>query len=58
MKDLVFVCRKCGHQVYKEEWSTEKGMKVMIKLDCPNCGEEAYENWILSRFGNFDKEHK
>lgn len=57
-KDLVFICRKCGHLVFLTGWETEKKMKKMIRLSCPECGEEGYENWILGRFGNFKKEYE
>lgn len=29
----------------------------LLKTDCPECGEEAYRNWILEGEGDFDKEH-
>ena len=45
----VFICRKCEHNMYVEE--TENFSEDLGKLsitDCPNCGEEGYDNWILS----------
>lgn len=45
----VFVCRKCEHNLYVKEVSDfgEKLGKIAI-MDCPNCGEQGYNNWILS----------
>lgn len=46
----VFICRKCGHNLYVEEVPNfGKKLARIAKLDCPNCGEEGYENWVLSR---------
>ena len=52
-KELVFTCRKCGHSLYLTNWKSEKQMKKLLKLDCPNCGEEPDELWILTRFDVF-----
>jgi Zn finger protein HypA/HybF involved in hydrogenase expression len=49
--DCVFRCHKCEHEVYV----SKKKVAKMLKLDCPECGEEAFENWILVGEGNFDK---
>jgi len=52
-KQIVFICRKCEHNLFmnqKEGW-----LKKLLKLDCPNCGEESYELWILQGFGDFEK---
>ena len=45
----VFICRKCGHNLYAEE-TPDFGEKLgrICAMDCPNCGEEGYDNWILS----------
>lgn len=45
----VFICRKCEHNLYVEEVPDfgEKLGKICV-MNCPNCGEEGYENWILS----------
>lgn len=56
MKYIVFICRKCGHNLYVDESSGRRDgqpslMRRLGKIaerDCPNCGEEGYENWILS----------
>lgn len=48
--DFIFKCYKCGHQVYIAK---EKAIK-MLKTDCPECGEEPYNNWILTNEGDFD----
>lgn len=55
-KDIVFTCMKCGHLLFVSDISFEKLVNIMNK-DCPTCGEEGYENWILSRTGNFDEEY-
>lgn len=31
-------------------------LKVISEMDCPNCGEEGYHNWILSHIGDSEKE--
>ena len=45
----VFICRKCGHNLYAEE-TPDFGEKLgrIAVMDCPTCGEEGYDNWILS----------
>ena len=47
----IFACYKCGHLVY----ISEPVFKKLAKLDCPNCGEEAYQNWIFYGVGDFKK---
>ena len=42
-KDWIFECRKCQHNLYVGK---EK-VKKLLKTNCPNCGEEAGELWIL-----------
>ena len=55
-KDLIFICRKCEHNLYV---SPEIGsIKRLLKKDCPNCGEEREELWILSREGHWKGEVK
>lgn len=50
--DIIFICKKCRHNLYV---SNKKGwIKKMLTADCPNCGEEAYENWILRDTGKFE----
>jgi len=48
MMDLIFQCKKCLHQVYTDD------ARKMLTSDCPNCGEEPYENWILFGEGNYE----
>ena len=55
-KEIVFRCRKCEHLLFVSNISINKLVEISEK-DCPNCGEEGYENWILVRSGNFDKEY-
>jgi DNA-directed RNA polymerase subunit RPC12/RpoP len=46
---MVFICRKCGHNLYVEETDElPKKLNGLNKRDCPNCGEEGFENWIWS----------
>lgn len=50
-KEVVFICRKCEHHLFvtqRDGW-----LKRILKLDCPGCGEESEELWILQGFGNF-----
>lgn len=51
--DYIFTCSKCEHRVYVGKDRIQK----MLKTDCPECGEECYELWILSGEGNFDKQY-
>ena len=55
--DIVFGCNKCQHEVYCASDNTDDKIRKILKLDCPKCGEEAYENWTISRMGNYDKEY-
>ena len=54
MKELILVCLKCGHHLCVGGWNTEKKMKEIMKMDCPECGEESGELWIISRFGDYE----
>lgn len=56
MKELILVCLKCGHHLCVGGWNTEKKMKEIMKMDCPECGEESGELWIISRFGDYVRE--
>lgn len=51
--DYIFQCRKCGHLLYVDKEKFYKNCKLQ---DCPECGEEEYENWIFIDEGNFDKD--
>jgi len=42
---MFFKCKKCGHEVYTEK--VMKSCRNLPKTDCPECGEEGYENWIV-----------
>ena len=59
-KDLVFECRKCGHSLFLTNGVELKGSQIAKKLirDCPECGEEGYENWIYERRGNYETEYE
>lgn len=50
---LVVVCKKCGHNLYIEHNPEEdffQTIGVAVEYTCPNCGEEEYENWAISRY--------
>ena len=50
---VVFKCRKCGHILIlevTEDYTVDKLMHALARIsnkDCPNCGEEPYDNWFL-----------
>lgn len=48
--DWIFQCNKCTHEVYVDK----KEVSKMLKADCPECGEEAFENWTLIGEGDFN----
>ena len=50
--DIIFECRKCGHNLYV---SIKNKLHKIEKTDCPACGEEPERNWIFVCFGNFDE---
>lgn len=50
-KEFIFKCKKCYHNVYVERGKIEK----LLKSDCPECGEEADELWILLGRGYFSE---
>lgn len=48
-----FKCRKCGHLLRRDGHTMDSFMyffEDLCKEDCPNCGEEGHENWILRSF--------
>lgn len=51
--EYIFQCLKCSHIAYIDK---AKILKI-IKKDCPECGEEPYENWLFIGEGNFEKEY-
>jgi DNA-directed RNA polymerase subunit M/transcription elongation factor TFIIS len=53
---VVFQCKKCEHLLFVEKIDKEKLQEIM-NLDCPNCGEESYGNWILLKMGNYEEEY-
>lgn len=53
--ETVFICRKCNHHLFAE-YIDLKSIEVVLNHDCPRCGEDAYQNWILSHIGNSDDE--
>lgn len=54
VKELCFICRKCTHHLFVDE---KPGWVRRMKTDCPNCGEEGDQNWILRGYGDFRKEN-
>jgi transcription elongation factor Elf1 len=42
-KDFIFQCNKCNHNLYVERIDLQK----ILKISCPNCGEEPDELWTL-----------
>ena len=53
-KDLIFKCRKCEHHLYVCDKKIKK-IRSLSETDCPECGEEGYENWIFAGKGNYDR---
>jgi len=51
--DWLFVCQKCNHVIYIKK----DRIKELLKLECPECGEEARLLWIISGEGDYDKEY-
>lgn len=49
--DFVFKCKKCGHLLFTPN------IEKLLVSDCPQCGEEAYMNWILKRRGDYAFEY-
>jgi len=49
-KDVIFLCKKCrNHYLYVSNFM--KNANDIIEMECPVCGEEGYENWILIGLG-------
>ena len=48
MRFVVFKCRKCEHRIYVENTDDiVRNLRYVSNSDCPNCGEEPDENWVL-----------
>ena len=50
-KELHFICNKCEHHLFVDEkpgW-----VEKLTKRDCPNCGEESGELWIIVGYGKY-----
>ena len=61
LNDLIFKCRKCGHNLYIIDGMEKSGKyirNVLRKTDCPSCGEENNELWIFLRNGNYENEQQ
>ena len=58
MKKIIFQCHKCEHRLIVEVPNDMTTKELLCKLrglsayECPNCGEEPYENWILLEVQN------
>ena len=48
---LVLQCHKCEHRIYIDVNNRVNLLKTLGNIadnyDCPECGEEPYENWVL-----------
>jgi hypothetical protein len=54
MRFVIFKCRKCGHHLCIE--NTDDAIRVIGKVsneDCPGCGEEPEDNWVLVGLSNY-----
>jgi len=54
--EFVFICCKCDHRLYVELNGSVSKLNEIANKDCPSCGEEGYENWLLGCIGNYDRE--
>ena len=56
-KELILICRKCDHRLYVSGWDKKSKLKkILEEEDCPNCGEEPFENWILGGYGDYESD--
>ena len=54
MRFVVFKCKKCGHHIYIENTDDiVKMIRMVSNSDCPNCGEEPDDNWVLCGTSNY-----
>ncbi len=44
---ITVICKKCLHEISL----TVNKIEILLKTDCPECGEEPYDNWILHSTG-------
>ena len=49
IKDLIFKCRKCEHNLYVSDLK----MRTLLHTNCPECGEESGDIWVLVGEGHF-----
>lgn len=55
MNEILFICRKCWHELtleLKDDATAEdvlKKLKKVRNMYCPGCGEEPCENWMLDK---------
>jgi len=55
-KSVVIQCRKCGHLLYVD--INDKLLKRLAdieNIECPTCGEEGFENWVVRGVDDFKK---
>lgn len=61
--DLIFICRKCEHNLYITGGLAKTGKQILRQLknyNCPNCGEEPDDwtgLWSILEAGSW-KEYK
>ena len=49
--EFIFACKKCGHLLYVEK--DKEKIQQLLKIDCPTCGENPFELWVLIGEGNY-----
>jgi len=50
-----FKCHKCEHILYFDEMDVDAdAIDRLSEIECPNCGEEGYNNWIVIGRVDFD----
>ena len=55
-KSVVLQCRKCGHLLYVGiNDKLLNRIKNINKIECPTCGEEGYENWVVRGVDDWNK---
>lgn len=53
MRFVVFKCRKCGCRLCVENTDDAfRNIKRICNTDCPRCGEESEDNWVLDEIIN------
>lgn len=55
--DIILQCKKCDHLIYINWKKFISDYILRDNHDCPECGEDGYENWILIGTGNFAEDY-